>query len=169
MSVIAKCPFDASEIPRGGIDFAVVSKDGVLMSPAEPFLLWGWQLSPDLGIYSNSDSVGLGVDIPADLRMRDLQLDLALKVDLPNGAPLDVIVRANGEPLGQVRFTDASKEQDLLLDIPAEVVDRREGEPLVIRIDRIPRTGEFDSQMFLFPLRMELVAERRLAETGAIA
>ena len=158
MSLIAKCPFTAAESPDNGIDFAVQSQDAGLESEAEPFLLWGWQISPELGIYSNSNSVGLGIELPTELRMTDLELDLALKADLPDGVPLEVMIRANGEAIGDLRFTDESKEQTARIDIPAQVVDRRENDLMVIRIDRIGSDEASRSSMFLFPEQLKLSA-----------
>jgi len=158
MSLIAKCPFTAAESPSNGIDFAVQSQDARLQSEAEPFLLWGWQISPELGIYSNSDSVGLGIELPTELRMTNLELDLDLKVDLPGGAPLEVMIRANGEEIGELRFTDDSKEQNARINIPAQVADRREGDLMVIRIDRIGSDEASGSSMFLFPKQLKLSA-----------
>lgn len=155
MSLIAKCPFGAGPVPEGGINFAVESRDGVLESPAEPFLLWGWQISPDLGIYSNSDSVGLGLRLPSSFRMRDLALELDLKVDLPDETPLGIVIRANGVPVGEVQFSEESKEQNLEFRIPAQVVDRSENDLLVIRIDEMNGT---EVPMFLFPQEMKLTA-----------
>ena len=155
MSLIAKCPFAAAESPDDGIDFAVESQEGKLQSPAEPFLLWGWQISPDLGIYSNSDSVGLGVKVPPALRMKDLELGLDLKADFPDGAPLKVMIRANGEPLVDVEFDEQSKERNVQVSIPAKIVDRSENDLLVIRIDQLDGEGE---PIFVFPQRLTLRA-----------
>lgn len=155
MSLIAKCPFSGGSVPEGGINFAVESKDGVLQSAAEPVLLWGWQLSPDLGVYSNSASVGLGFDVPIDFRMRDLEVEFDLKVDLPDAEPLSVMIRVNGEPLGAAEFDEQSKEQNLRFTIPAQVVDRSENDLLVIRIDEMNGT---EAPMFLFPQELKLTA-----------
>lgn len=153
MSLVAECPFSAGLLPEGGVSFAIESNDGVFTSPAEPFLLWGWQLSPDLGAFSISDSVGMGVRIPPSYRMRDLQLEMQLMADFPSEQPLTVMFRANGEPLGVVKFTDQIKEQLLTFRIPAQVVDRSGTDVLVIRIDQI--SGE-EQPMFLFPQSLDL-------------
>jgi len=121
MSLVAECPFESPTKTTSELDFSVsalVANATTTPPPNEENLLWGWQVSPDLGTYSINGSAGIGLLLPDKIRPRDTLIELTGRPNVEPGQTVNVEFRINGVVVGQHQYTDTNQPVTVTLAPP---------------------------------------------------